>query len=383
MPSSIVQHALSAQQALDRGERLAVHERLSEITKALRDLGTGVLGLGGGLPPLVDQPLPTGSTNAPSLSPPLSIGAGSSPLMYVGSGGMDPVPGSGNSAKRAAELDEGPKKALKLSPPREVEKTSPSPGHSPPMGGVGPPNGIGLGMGSGAGLGLNRMVAVGVSGMHPPLMHAHTYPGGLHAPHVSSPLAAMQYESMGVGMGMAMAPPLESAPSFRSEPTPPSMSDPASYLPHLQQPQQQHASYQQQMSQAQAQGHHGHVGYHISRPSSSHSMRSDDSDYDSDDGAHRHVKQEHGVGGLLGRSMVIPRQSLPKMRLGRPGDATPDTSALSHSANALPAELKGEVDRVFFKFLNRICSNCECAVDLDDVYDAEVLGLSGGDGQQR
>lgn len=311
-----------------------------------------MLGLDGGLPPLIDPQLPNGSMSAPSLSPPLSIGAGSSPLMYVGG------ESSGNHAKRAAELDEGPKKAAKLSPPRDLERTSPSPGHSPPMGATGPPNGMtmhSLGMGSGAGLGLNRTVAVGMTGMHPPLMHAHTFPGGLHAPHVSSPLAAMPYDNMGVGMGMPVAPPLESTQSFRSEPTPPSMSDPASFHQHLQ---QQHTSYQQQMS-GQAQGHHAHAGYHISRPSSSHSMHSDDSDYDSDDGGHRHVKQEYGVGAPLGRGMMVPRQSPPKMRAGRPGDSTPDTSALSHSANALPNELKGEVDRVFFKFLNRICSNCE------------------------
>ena len=98
-------------------------------------------------------------------------------------------------------------------------------------------------------------------------------------------------------------------------------------------------------------------------------MHSDDSDYDSDDGgAHRHVKQEYGVGILPGRGVVVPRQSPPKMRAGRHGDTTPDTSALSHSANALPAELKGEVDRVFFKFLNRICSNCECLDDLTWVW---------------
>ncbi|KAG8721109.1 hypothetical protein FRC08_015603 [Ceratobasidium sp. 394] len=313
---NIVQQALSAQEALDRGERFAVQERLAEITKTLRNLGTGVLGLQGGLPPLVDEELPTGTASAPSLSPPL-MGANSSPMMYVGA---EP-----NGAKRAAELDEGPKKAPKLSPPREmVEKNSPSPGHSPPMGVVGPSNGL--------------------TGMHPPLMHAHTFPGGMHAPHVSSPLAGLPYESIGSAMGVA--PPLDPAPSFRSEPSPPGLaSDPASFNPHLAYP-------------PPVQGHQTHAGYHISRPSSSHSNRSDDSECDSDDG-HRHVKQEPNVGMPLSmsRAVAVPRQSPPKTRMGRPGDATPDTHA--HSANALPAELKHEVDRVFFKFLNKICSNLE------------------------
>jgi hypothetical protein len=351
--SSIVQQAISAQDALNRGERYTVQERLAEITKTLRNLGTGVLGLEGGLPPLVDQELPTGTASVPSLSPPLSLGANSSPLMYMGGDA-----GMSNGAKRSAELDEGPKKALKLSPPRELEKNSPSPGNSPPMGAMGPPNGMAMsfGMGSGAGVGLNRPIA-GMTGMHPPLMHAHTFPGGMHAPHVSSPLAGMSYENMGVGMGAGVPPPLESAPSFRSEPSPPSMSsvDPASYHPHM------HSAYQQQQ-QVQSQGHHAHAGYQISRPSSSHSMHSDESDYDSDDaGAHRHVKQEPGAGMPLSRG-AAPRQSPPKSRMGRSGDATPDTSTLAHSANALPAELKNEVDRVFFKFLNRICSNCKCAI---------------------
>ncbi|KAG8743901.1 hypothetical protein FRC10_011191 [Ceratobasidium sp. 414] len=339
---NIVQQALSAQEALDRGERFTVQERLAEITKTLRNLGSGVLGLQGGLPPLVDEELPTGATSAPSLSPPLSLGANPSPMMYVGADGTP------NGAKRAAELDEGPKKAPKLSPPREiVDKNSPSPGHSPPMGVMGPPNGMvvdGLGMGSGAGMGLNRPIA-GLTGMHPPLMHAHTFPGGLHAPHVSSPLAGFTYESIDSAMGVA--PPLESAPSFRSEPSPPGMTaDPASFHPHLH-------TYTQPV-----QGHHAHAGYHISRPSSSHSNRSDDSDCDSDD-AHRHVKQEPNAGMPLGLSRGVHRQSPPKTRMGRPGDATPDTSTHAHSANALPAELKNEVDRVFFKFLNRICSNLE------------------------
>ncbi|QRV85856.1 Formin-like protein 3 [Ceratobasidium sp. AG-Ba] len=322
---NIVQQALSAQQALDRGERLTFQERLAEITKTLRNLGTGVLGLqSGGLPPLVDEELPTGAASAPSLSPPLSLGANSSPMMYVGEVGA-------NGAKRCAELDEGPKKAPKLSPPREMEKNSPSPGHSPPMGVVAPPNGL--------------------TGMHPPLMHAHTFPGGLHAPHVSSPLAGLPYESIGAAMGGAMgAPPMDSAPSFRSEPSPPSMAsaDPVSY-PHM------HA-----YPQSQTQGHHAHVGYQISRPSSSHSMHSDDSDCDSDDG-HRHVKQEPmtGLPLSLNRQAAVPRQSPPKTRMGRPGDATPDTSMHAHSANALPTELKSEVDRIFFKYLNRICSNLD------------------------
>ncbi|KAG9098493.1 hypothetical protein FRC06_006342 [Ceratobasidium sp. 370] len=340
---NIVQQALSAQEALDRGERFTVQERLAEITKTLRNLGTGVLGLQGGLPPLVDEELPTGAASVPSLSPPLSLGANSSPMMYVGADGTP------NGAKRSAELDEGPKKAPKLSPPREItEKNSPSPGHSPPMGAAGPPNGTvvdGLGISSGAGMGLNRPIA-GLTGMHPPLMHAHTFPGGLHAPHVSSPLAGLQYESIGSAMGVA--PPLDSAPAYRSEPSPPCMtSDPASFHPHL--------TYTQPV-----QGHHTHAGYHISRPSSSHSNRSDDSDCDSDDG-HRHVKQEPNVGMSLSLSkgVAIPRQSPPKTRMGRPGDSTPDTATYAHSANALPAELKHEVDRVFFKFLNKICSNLE------------------------
>ncbi|KAG8772775.1 hypothetical protein FRC12_002905 [Ceratobasidium sp. 428] len=322
----IVQQAISAQEAFDRGETLTVQERLAEITKTLRNLGTGVLGLQGGLPPLMDEELPTGSASAPSLSPPLSLGVNSSPLMYVG--------GEPNGAKRAGEPNEGPKKALKLSPPREMEKNSPSPGHSPPMGVVGPPNGL--------------------TGMHPPLLHAHTFPGGLHAPHVSSPLAGLPYESIGSAMGGAgmVAPPLDSAPSFRSEPSPPAMAsaDPASFHPQM------HTYAPQPV-----QGHHTHPGYHISRPSSSHSNRSDDSDCDSDDG-HRHVKQEPNVGMplSLSRGAVVPRQSPPhKSRLGRPGDATPDASTHAHSANALPAELKNEVDRVFFKFLNKICSNLE------------------------
>ncbi|KAG9127527.1 hypothetical protein FRC07_012680 [Ceratobasidium sp. 392] len=347
---NIVQQAISAQEALDRGETFTVQERLAEITKTLHNLGTGVLGLQGGLPSLVDEELPTGAASAPSLSPPLSLGVNSSPMMYVGG-----EVGAPNGAKRAAEPNEGPKKALKLSPPREMEKNSPSPGHSPPMGVMGPPNGMvvnGLGMGSGAGMGLNRPIA-GLTGMHPPLMHAHTFPGGLHAPHVSSPLAGLPYESIGSAMGGAnmVAPPLDSAPSFRSEPSPPTMAsaDPASFHPHLQ-------TYAPQP----VQGHHTHPGYHISRPSSSHSNRSDDSDCDSDDGQ-RHVKQEPNVGMPLSmsRGVVVPRQTPPKMRMGRPGDATPDASTHAHSANALPAELKNEVDRVFFKFLNKICSNLE------------------------
>ncbi|CAE6339303.1 unnamed protein product [Rhizoctonia solani] len=336
----IVQKALSAQQAYDRGEPFQAKERLAEITRALRDLGLskGMLGLDSSLPPLIDDPpMQAGATSAVSLSPPLSMGAGSSPLMYVGSvGGVEAgiLPPTGG-AKRAAELDEGPKKALKLTPPREMENgMNSSPGQSPPLGGLANTNGL--------------------TGVHPPpLMHAHTFPGVLHAPHVSSPLAAMPYEN---GMGAASVstmPPPESAPTaFQSEPgsTPPLPVDP--YSSHI-------------LSQASLQGHH--TGYHVSRPPSSHSMHSDESDDDSDEG-HRHVKQEYGATGSnvsLGRGTNALRQTPPRPRgsLGsRPGDATPDmnaSSTLAHSTNILPPELKSEVDRVFFKFLNRICSNLE------------------------
>ncbi|KAG8715120.1 hypothetical protein FRC11_005646 [Ceratobasidium sp. 423] len=333
---NIVQQALSAQQALDRGESLAVKERLAEITRALRGLGLGLDGAG--LPQLVDDSsIPTGAVSVPSLSPPLSMGAGSSPLMYVGSvGGVDAgIPPPTGGAKRAAELDEGPKKALKLTPPREMENgINSSPGNSPPLGG--PPN------------------ANGLTGIHPPpLMHAHTFPGGLHAPHVSSPLAGMPYENTMGGSVPTMPPPESAPPAFRSEPlsTPPLQVDP--YNSHM-------------FSQPPLQGHH--AGYHVSRPPSSRSMHSDESDDESDEG-HRHVKQEHGTGGnvLLGRSTVAPRQTPPKPRGslggGHPGDSTPEmgttTSTMAHSANILPPELKSEVDRVFFKFLNKICSNLD------------------------
>ncbi|CAE6436378.1 unnamed protein product [Rhizoctonia solani] len=332
---NIVQNALSAQQALDRGEQFAVKERLAEITRALRDLGLskGVLGLDGVLPSLVDDSsIPTGAVSVPSLSPPLSLGPGSSPLMYVGNvGGVEAgISPSTGGAKRAAELDEGPKKALKLTPPRDLENgINTSPGHSPPLGG--PPN-------------VN-----GLSGVHPPpLMHAHTFPGGLHAPHVSSPLAGMSYEN---NMGAPAVPPESAPPAFRSEPgsTPPLPVDP--YNSHM-------------FSQPPLQGHH--AGYCV-RPSSSPSMHSDESDDESDEG-HRHVKQEHGTGTNvpLGRSIVAPGQTPPKPRgslgSGHPGDATLDmntSSTMAHSANILPPELKSEVDRVFFKFLNKICSNLD------------------------
>jgi hypothetical protein len=354
---------LSAQQAYDRGEPFQAKERLAEITRALRDLGLskGMLGLDSSLPPLIDDPpMQAGATSAVSLSPPLSMGAGSSPLMYVGSvGGVEAgiLPPTGG-AKRAAELDEGPKKALKLTPPREMENgMNSSPGQSPPLGGLANTNGMPMNgfapMASAPG-GLNRPITSGLTGVHPPpLMHAHTFPGVLHAPHVSSPLAAMPYEN---GMGAASVstmPPPESAPTaFQSEPgsTPPLPVDP--YSSHI-------------LSQASLQGHH--TGYHVSRPPSSHSMHSDESDDDSDEG-HRHVKQEYGATGSnvsLGRGTNALRQTPPRPRgsLGsRPGDATPDmnaSSTLAHSTNILPPELKSEVDRVFFKFLNRICSNCE------------------------
>ncbi|KAJ1309568.1 hypothetical protein OPQ81_006341 [Rhizoctonia solani] len=312
---NIVQKALSAQQALDRGEQFAVKERLAEITKVLRDLG---LGLEGGLPALVDDSaIPTGAVSAPSVGAEVGI----------------PPPAGG--AKRAAELDEGPKKAPKLTPPRDMENgINPSPGNSPPLGG--PPS-------------IN-----GLTGIHPPpLMHAHTFPGGLHAPHVSSPLAGMSYESNMGAAPVSTMPPPESAPSvFPSEPgsTPPLPVDP--YNSHM-------------FPQAPLQGHH--TGYHVSRPPSSHSMHSDESDDESDEG-HRHVKQEHGATGSnvsLNRSTMAPRQTPPKPRGslgGFPGDATPEmnpSTTTTHSANILPPELKSEVDRVFFKFLNKICSNLE------------------------
>ncbi|CAE7091929.1 unnamed protein product [Rhizoctonia solani] len=350
---NIVQKALSAQQALDRGEQFAVKERLAEITRALRDLGLskGVLGLDGGLPSLVDDSsIPTGVVSAPSLSPPLSMGAGSSPLMYVGSVGAVEagIPSTTGGAKRAAELDEGPKKALKLTPPRDVENgINSSPGHSPPLGG--PPNGMpmyGFAPMASAPGGLNRpFVASGLTGAHPPpLMHAHTFPGGSHAPHISSPLAGMSYEnSMGAGVVPTM-PPEPAPPAFRSEPgsTPPLPVDP--YNSHM-------------FSQPPLQGHHA----------GSPSMHSDESDDESDEG-HRHVKQEYGIANNMpmGRSTVGLRQTPPKPRGslggGYPGDATPEmnaSSTMAHSANILPPELKSEVDRVFFKFLNKICSNLD------------------------
>ncbi|CAE6426537.1 unnamed protein product [Rhizoctonia solani] len=352
---NIVQQALSAQQALDRGEQFTVKERLAEITRALRDLGLskGMLGLDG-LPSLVDDS--SGAASAPSLSPPLSMGAGSSPLMYVGSmGGVEAgIPPPTGGAKRAAELDEGPKKALKLTPPRDMENgINTSPGHSPPLGG--PPNINGMPMHGFAPMvsapgGLNRpIVASGLTGAHPPpLMHAHTFPGGLHAPHVSSPLAGMSYENnMGAAALPTMHSPESAPPAFRSEPgsTPPLPVDP--YNSHM-------------FSQPPLQGHH--AGYHASR---SPSMHSDESDDESDEG-HRHVKQEYGAaGGPLGRSTVAPRQTPPKPRGslgGHPGDTTPEmntSSTMAHSANILPPELKSEVDRVFFKFLNKICSNLD------------------------
>ncbi|CAE6441548.1 unnamed protein product [Rhizoctonia solani] len=360
---NIVQNALSAQQALDRGEQFAVKERLAEITRALRDLGLskGVLGLDGVLPSLVDDSsIPNGAVSAPSLSPPL-MGAGSSPLMYVGSvGGVEAgIPPPTGGAKRAAELDEGPKKALKLTPPRDLENgINSSPGHSPPLGG--PPNVNGMLMHGFAPMafasgGLNRsVVASGLAGAHPPpLMHAHTFPGGLHAPHVSSPLAGMSYENnMGATAVSTMPPPESALPAFRSEPgsTPPLQVDP--YNSHM-------------FSQPPMQGHH--AGYHVSRPPSSLSMHSDESDDESDEG-HRHVKQEYGTASNvpLGRSTGAPRHTPPKPRGslggGYPGDATPEmnpSSTMAHSANILPPELKSEVDRVFFKFLNKICSNLE------------------------
>ncbi|CAE6517108.1 unnamed protein product [Rhizoctonia solani] len=352
---NIVQQALSAQQALDRGESFAVKERLAEITRALRGLGLDLEGAG--LPPLVDDSsITTGAVSAASLSPPLSMGAGNSPLMYVGSvGGVEAgiTPPTGG-AKRAAELDEGPKKALKLTPPREMEDgINPSPGNSPPLGG--PPNANGMPMHGFAPMasapgGLNRpIVASGLTGIHPPTMvHSHTFPGGLHAPHVSSPLAGMSYENT-MGGPSTMPPPESAPPAFRSEPVsaPPLQVDP--YNSHM-------------FSQPPLQGHH--AGYPVSRPPSSHSMHSDSSDDESDEG-HRHVKQEHGT-GPLGRSTVALRQTPPKPRGsfggGRPGDATPEmstTSTMAHSANILPPELRSEVDRVFFKFLNKICSNLE------------------------
>ncbi|CAE6426972.1 unnamed protein product [Rhizoctonia solani] len=358
---NIVQKALSAQQALDRGEQYAVKERLTEITRALRDLGLskGILGLESGLPSLVDDSsITTGGVNAASLSPPLSMGAGSSPLMYVGSVGAEPgIPPATGGAKRAAELDEGPKKALKLTPPREMENgINPSPGHSPPLGG--PPNINGMLMHGFAPMasapgGLNRpIVASGLTGIHPPpLMHAHTFPGGLHAPHISSPLAGMPYENNMAPAPVSTMPPPESAPpAFQNEPgsTPPLPVDP--YNAHM-------------FSQPPLQGHH--PGYHVSR---SPSMHSDESDDESDEG-HRHVKQEHGGNGgnvPFGRGNGAPRQTPPKPRGslggGRPGDATPEmgtSSTLAHSANILPPELKSEVDRIFFKFLNKICSNLD------------------------
>ncbi|CAE6420747.1 unnamed protein product [Rhizoctonia solani] len=348
---NIVQKALSAQQAYDRGEPFAAKERLAEITRALRDLGLskGVLGLDSNLPPLIDDsPIQAGATSAVSLSPPFSMGG-------VEAGILPPVGG----AKRAAELDEGPKKALKLTPPREMENgINPSPGQSPPLGGLTNINGMPMNgfapMASAPG-GLNRPIPSGLTGVHPPpLMHAHTFPGVLHAPHVSSPLAGMSYENgMGAPSVSAMSPPESAQAAFQSESasTPPLPVDP--YNSHM-------------LSQPPMQGHH--TGYHVSRPPSSHSMHSDESDDDSDEG-HRHVKQEHGVAGSnvsLGRSAIALRQTPPKPRgsLGgsRPGDATPEVNAssnLAHSTNILPPELKSEVDRVFFKFLNRICSNLE------------------------
>ncbi|KAF8710325.1 hypothetical protein RHS03_01804, partial [Rhizoctonia solani] len=362
--SPIVQKALSAQQAYDRGEPFAAKERLAEITRALRDLGLskGVLGLDSNLPPLIDDsPMQPGATNAVSLSPPLSIGAGSSPLMYVGSvGGVEVgISPSAGGAKRAAELDEGPKKALKLTPPREMENViNSSPGQSPPLGGLTNINGMPMNgfapMATAPG-GLNRPIPSGLTGTHPPpLMHAHTFPGVLHAPHVSSPLAGIPYENgMGATSVPTLPPPESATPAFPSEPnsTPPLPVDP--YSSHI-------------LSQPPLQGHH--TGYHVSRPPSPHSMHSDESDDDSDEG-HRHVKQEHGVTGSnvsLGRNTIAPRQTPPRPRGslggGRPGDVTPEVnvpSTMAHSTNILPPELKSEVDRVFFKFLNRICSNLE------------------------
>lgn len=222
------------------------------------------------------------------------------PDVAVGVGGVR------KATKRAAEPDEGPRKALKPNPPHEIRKSgSSSSSYSSALPSVTPSmimNDV-TSMASAPASVPSAPDSVVMRPL-PPLMHAHTFSEGFHASYPSLSPATMSHGNMGVAEG--------TLPS--SEPTPPLM--------------------------AQTQGRR--------LCPSSHLTRSNDSDE-----VQRHLEQE---------DVAILRQTPPKARMDtRSGNSTPSTSStsLSHSANVLEPELKSEVDRVFFKFLNRICSNCE------------------------
>lgn len=61
-----------------------------------------------------------------------------------------------------------------------------------------------------------------------------------------------------------------------------------------------------------------------------------------------------------------PLQSRDNSPFRRPSIAA-DGSSSSSSANEVPLEYKADVDRIFFEFLNNVCSNCESPFVLSDI----------------
>lgn len=92
-------------------------------------------------------------------------------------------------------------------------------------------------------------------------------------------------------------------------------------------------------------------------PSSSSCEDDNESDYEGSYGHHRTAS--------FSKSKMSPplrsRPGSPHRRQSGPGSSgTPgDGQASTASGNEIPPEYRADVDRIFFEFLNKVCSNCE------------------------
>ena len=102
----------------------------------------------------------------------------------------------------------------------------------------------------------------------------------------------------------------------------------------------------------------------FSRSLSPVSSPEDDDEHDSDTGSPSHSRYRGRNGSVSEANHQFSRQPARNRALTN-RSSTDFSSGLgangSNHSNEVPQEYRTEVDRIFFEFLNRICSNCQCA----------------------